>query len=34
MLPYILPFLLAVILLCDLWFHDVGYHCQEARAGK
>lgn len=37
MLPFILPmfpFLLAVILVCGLWLHDVSYQHQEARAGK
>jgi hypothetical protein len=37
MLPFSLPmfpFLLAVILLCGLWLHDLSYRPQEARAGK
>jgi hypothetical protein len=29
-----LPFLLLVILLDALWFHDVRYQLQEAHAGK
>lgn len=29
-----LPFLLLVILLDVLWFHDVRYQLQEAHAGK
>jgi hypothetical protein len=31
---FMLPFLLLLILLDALWFHDVRYHLQEAHAGK
>ncbi len=34
MFPFLFPFLLAVILVCGLWLHDVSYQHKEARAGK
>ncbi len=34
MFPFLFPFLLAAILVCGLWLHDVSYQHQEARAGK
>jgi hypothetical protein len=34
MFPFLLPFLLGVILVYGLWQNDVSYRLQEANAGK
>jgi len=34
MFPFLLPLLLAMILLWGLWLHDVSYRLQEVRVGK